>query len=171
MFCLFLLLDQLRNMLMSHDSLDFSMMSKFLLQGIHICYFLLLSFIHRHKAFWSFSFPDSHISVFTSRYHILAIHWVNHGVDLLHSFCMINLSASSWKGRENSKSFIKRTRYKLLSMWRKVDWKDGIYMIFVYQFNFRKFSHVKRVAIAIFISYDEIKWFVRIPTNTWRFIL
>lgn len=79
---------------------------------------------------------------------------------------MVYFSAFARVAREDSKCLVERASYKFLSMRGKVDTEDGIYMVFVNDFDFIKFTHVKSVAVSVFVPNGEIEGFVGVPAHT-----
>lgn len=84
---------------------------------------------------------------------------------MLHSLGVIDFSGAPIVKWEDSDGFIEAGGDEFFTSWCEIDVKNSANMIFVNQFGLLRLPEVKSVALAIFVSHDEVHGFLRIPAN------
>lgn len=129
-----------------------------------------LSLIYNTSWFVCNIFPKTNVHIFRTWKHIISIHRVWNWTYDLHSFSVINLSATALIIIENSDCSIEWPSYKLSSCWREVQISYSSDVVFVNDFSFVHSSQIKAVTVWIIISYCKVNRLEWIKSHTHTFI-
>jgi len=168
---LLLLDEQFWQVAMTQNSLYLSRVLVLLFQLVRICKLLFLSRQQGLESISGIGFPNSNVGVFTARRDILRIVRVQDCVNLLHSFRVVNFTRTTVIVGEDPDSFIIRRSSELLSSWRKIDVQDSLQVVLVNHLWLVKLSHVKRVAVGVFIANNDVHGFLGVPAESRRLVL
>lgn len=140
-----LAVDTLRQVTVSSDAFDLWVMLEFLLQLLIVVHSCLLSWCKHSQFFRSIGLPQTNIHLIWATQNISAIWGPFYSDDVLHSLCMIHLSAVTFVHRKNADRLIEAGGNKFFPSGWIIHIKNSRHVIHMHHHWWCKEAHIKSI--------------------------